>query len=181
MAEVIEGQATYLATLTDKLLRTAKLEGGARLFQPRTIDLRVLLEHALAGLRSQHDVERILVAVEEGASTLEADPELLEMALVQVLENALKYSPDGTRVTLQSRSSAKELTISIHNEGPPIPEREQSLIFERYFRSPSIEHRASGTGVGLSVAKRAIEAHGGQIRVESNLAHGTTFTVRLPA
>ena len=103
------------------------------------------------------------------------------MALVQVLENALKYSPDGTRVTLQSRSSAKELTISIHNEGPPIPEREQSLIFERYFRSPSIEHRASGTGVGLSVAKRAIEAHGGQIRVESNLAHGTTFTVRLPA
>ncbi len=181
LAEVIEGQASYLATLTDKLLRTAKLESGDLLFHPRDVDLRVLLEHALAGLRSEHDVDRVRVHLEDDATMFNADPQLLEMALVQLLENALKYSPDGTRVLLQSSRSPDGPEIFVHNEGSVISEREQSLIFERYYRSPSTEHQASGTGVGLSVAKRAVEAHGGQLHVESSVERGTTFTVRLPA
>ena len=180
LAEVIEGQALYLATLTDKLLRTSKLESSTVLFHRRAVDLRVLADHALGSLRSEYDVERVHTNLGEVATTLEADPELLEMALVQLLENALKYSPDGSTIRLQVTSSPDGLDLAVHNKGTFIQERERGLIFERFYRSPTIEHRASGTGVGLSVAKRAIEAHGGQIRVESDPQQGTTFLIHLP-
>ncbi len=181
LADVIEGQVHYLATLTDKLLRTSKLDTGGLLIHPIPLDLHVMVEHALAALRSEYDVGRVVVKLEDGATHLSADPELLELALVQLLENALKYSPDGTRVELQSRASLPGFDLSIHNEGSVISSREQKLIFERYYRSPTTEHRASGTGLGLSVAKRAVEAHGGLIRVESSAEKGTTFVVHLPA
>ncbi len=180
LAEVIEGQATYLAALTDKLLRTAKLESGDLLFHPQSVDLSVLVEHALASLRVQYDVERVRVPAGEVALTLQADPELLEMALVQLFENALKYSPDGTTIRLNITATPDSYDLAVHNEGSFLSERERGLIFERYYRSPAMEHRASGTGVGLSVAKRAIEAHGGQIRVESDPVKGTTFHLYLP-
>jgi two-component system sensor histidine kinase KdpD len=102
------------------------------------------------------------------------------MAIVQVLENALKYSPDSARVALKIEVAASDLKISVHNDGSYIPPSERELVFERYYRSPSVKHGAPGTGIGLSVSKRAIEAQSGRIWIESGEETGTTFTISVP-
>ena len=102
------------------------------------------------------------------------------MAIVQLLENGLKYSPAGSLVTVNATCVDAEVILRIHNDGTFIPVAERNLIFERFYRSPSMEHKASGTGLGLSIAKRAIEIHQGVLRVESSRENGTTFLLSMP-
>ncbi len=180
LAQVIENQASYLASLTDKLLRTSKLESREALILPRPVEFRALFESAIAELRVEHDTDRVKASFPSETPMLDADPDLLRMALVQVLENGLKYSPDGSDLKVRLTADQDTLELSVHNEGTFIPVRERALIFERYFRSPSTQHGAPGTGIGLSVARRAIEAHGGCIRVQSDADTGTTFQISLP-
>ena len=179
LAHVIENQASYLAELTDKLLKTAKLEKRELLVQPRSVRLPEVFGSAVAELRSAYDITRLQVRGLTQVS-VRLDPDLSRMVLVQLLENALKYSADTAKVQVNVNVSDEQLSLSVHNDGSYIPQSEQGLIFERYFRSASVQHRAPGTGIGLSVAKHAVEAQGGRIRVESTLEHGTTFCVTLP-
>jgi two-component system sensor histidine kinase KdpD len=179
LAHVIESQASYLADLTDKLLRTAKLEDRDVLVQPRTADFAELYQGALAELHSAYDTSRI-VLTGSTAGTMHTDPDLFRMVLVQLLENALKYSPDSSRVNVNVDLSSAALGLSVHNLGSYIPAEEQKLVFERYYRSAAMQHRAPGTGVGLSVAKHAIEAQNGRIWMDSDKDHGTTFHIALP-
>ena len=104
----------------------------------------------------------------------------LAVILVQVFENALKYSPDASKVAVQFDLENSVLAVSVHNEGSYIAPAEQALVFERYYRTEAMQHRAPGTGIGLSVAKHAVEAHGGRIWVESNRNTGTTFRFNIP-
>lgn len=180
LAEVIETQASYLATLTDKLLRTSKLGNIDVLVQPRSMDLRGLVKSALVELRTEYDTSRVHDGIPEGMIDLDVDSDLLRMAFVQVLENAFKYSPDTSDISLNAMLTAGGVEISVSNAGSFIAPSERTLIFERYYRSRSTEHRAPGTGIGLSVAKRAVEAHQGRIWVESDLDTGTTFHILLP-
>lgn len=179
-AETIETQSAYLADLTTQLLRTAKLDDAAAVLMRDTIDLETLLEDALDELSPHHDVKRVHVTFPSNAIVIDADVSLVRMAMMQVLENALKYSPSGSRVRVCLSCDDADASISVHNEGTFVPMEERARIFERYYRSPSTEHRASGTGVGLSVTKRAVEAHGGHVRVASSIHEGTTFVMTLP-
>jgi two-component system sensor histidine kinase KdpD len=99
---------------------------------------------------------------------------------VQVIENALKYSPPESRVSVRLSAADDVASISVHNDGSSIAPAEAQLIFRRYYRSPSVEQRAPGTGLGLSIAKQAVEAHGGQITLLSEVAEETTFVITLP-
>ena len=179
LARAIEEQATYLADLTDRLLRTAKLENTEVLLKAQPTHLADLIHAAMEELRTAYDTSRIHV---KGVTDIDVcvDPELLRMILVQVIENALKYSVDATAVTMCVAVEGKLLTLSIHNEGSYVPAAERELIFQRYYRTESMQHRAPGTGVGLSVAKQAVEAHGGRIWLESDQDSGTTFHITLP-
>jgi len=179
LAQVVETQASYLAQLTDRLLRTAKLDGAATLLHPRQTSLAHVIRDATDELRTAYDTSRLRFV---GNFDLEVslDPDLFRMVLVQVLENALKYSTDGTAVTLRAATPEGFLEVSVHNEGSFIPYAERDLVFQRYYRTESMQHRASGTGVGLSVAKQAVEAHSGRIWVESDQATGTTFHINIP-
>ncbi len=179
LTQVIENQASYLADLTDKLLKTAKLDDRDLLVQPRSTSLTEVFESAVAELRAVYDTTRIQV-IGPIDTSVRLDPDLFGMILVQLLENALKYSPEAVKVRVTFSLGNDELSLSVHNDGSYIPEGEQTLIFERYFRSASVQHRAPGTGVGLSVAKHAVEAQGGHIWVESRHDSGTTFHVTLP-
>jgi len=180
LAGVIENQASYLATLTDKLLRTSKLESREVFVQRNKANLRAIFDAALEELRIEFDVSRILPRFPAGEIQCDMDQDLIRMALVQLLENALKYSPGGSKVQMFVSASPGEIEISIHNEGSYIPAQERELVFERYYRSPSVEHGAPGTGIGLSVAKRAVEAHNGRIWIESEPQKGTSFHVSIP-
>jgi two-component system sensor histidine kinase KdpD len=102
------------------------------------------------------------------------------MALFQLLDNAAKYGSPGSSITVDVQEEQAETLISINNEGSFIPPDEREKIFNRFYRSPGSDRRASGTGIGLSVVKRITEAHQGRAWVNSDLHAGTTFFLALP-
>jgi two-component system sensor histidine kinase KdpD len=181
LAGVIQNQATHLATLTDRLLRTAKLEDGIAILTLRPTLISAVVHDALDELRTEADMDRVNVTLERLSESFQLDERLMQMALVQLLSNALKYSPGGSPVTLHASVNGSSMEIAVHNQGTYISPAERTLVFERYYRSSSVEHSAPGTGIGLSVVKQAIEAHRGRIWIESDQMHGTTFRISIPA
>ncbi len=180
LTTTIQDQANYLATLTDKLLRTAKLEDGEIVVRKHPASITSIVTSALDELRPEYDIERIHTSFPHTIDLLPIDADLMRMATVQLLENALKYSPGNSIVQINAEPQLLSLELSIHNEGTFIPLEERSLVFERYYRSPTVEHRAPGTGIGLSVTKQSVEAHGGRIWIDSDPSCGTTFHITIP-
>ena len=103
------------------------------------------------------------------------------MLLTQYIDNACKYSIFGTAITIRAVRVNAEVIFSVHSYGPVIPMSDRERIFDRYYRAASSSQRAAGTGIGLSIAKRAAMAHGGSVWVASDEADGTTFYAAIPA
>ena len=102
------------------------------------------------------------------------------MLLTQYIDNACKYSNFGTAITISAQAAAGEVIFSVHSFGPLIPMADRERIFDRYYRSSSYSNRASGTGIGLSVARRAAQIHGGYVWVTSDEEDGTAFFAAIP-
>jgi len=111
---------------------------------------------------------------------LELDSELFVVALKQLVDNAAKYSPNGTPIRITADASPDSLWIRIHNQGRWLSESERTMVFERFYRSPETSSGVSGTGIGLAIARDIVMAHGGFIDVESGPGMGTEFSIRLP-
>jgi len=94
------------------------------------------------------------------------DASMMESALLQLIDNAAKYSTVGKTITVTIDQTEKETTVIVENDGPPIQQKERSRIFERFYRGEAAIHGPSGTGLGLSIAKKTAEAHGGRVWVE---------------
>lgn len=180
LAETIEEQAIAISERTTKLLRTSRLDHQQVVLQRRSTIVLEICNAAVLEIPRELHRERIAVHAPDPALHVFADPEVLRMALVQLLENALKYSPADSVVAVRIAPGEDEVLLDIHNSGTFIPVREQQLIFERYYRSPSTDRKAAGTGLGLAIAKRAVEMHEGRLRVESSVQQGTTFQIALP-
>jgi two-component system sensor histidine kinase KdpD len=119
----------------------------------------------------------------KGCATAEtvADPELLRLALSQLLDNACKYSEIGSNVTLSIDTNDDVIAIRVSNNGSSIPSIEKHRIFERYYRGTDARNVVSGTGLGLYVARKIILAHGGNLELEDRAAGpGTTFCITVP-
>lgn len=175
LVALIEEQAELLNQLTTRLLKTARLE--AQTLSTETVSVAPLIEDVVAGAREQLGGVRVRVAVAREDLTLCADRGLLEAMLAQFVDNAGKYADAGSTVTISAAEQASAVIFSVHNLGPAIPASDCERIFDRYFRSAG---EAPGTGVGLSVAKQAALAHGGDVWVTSDNVRGTTFFASLP-
>jgi two-component system sensor histidine kinase KdpD len=161
-------------------LKAAKLEAkqiGLETIDVKVLDLvyEVLASHPVAAERN-----RIQVTVEDSSLTVHADRELLAMILTQYIDNARKYSTAGTPIEIAARTSHGEILISVHNFGSTIRIEDRERIFERFYRSPELKDAVAGTGIGLSVARKAAEAHHGHVWVISDDKEGTTFFLSLP-
>lgn len=179
-ARTIEEQAFTISALTDKLLKTSRLDRRDISLHRRSLPLMDIYEYAIADLPQELVSGRVNLICPEADLHVTSDPEVLRMALAQLLENGLKYSPADSELLVTISHHEGQIEIAVHNKGSFIPPDERQVIFERYYRSPSTEHKAPGTGLGLSIAKRAIEMHGGSIHVKSSLEHGTIFTLSIP-
>ena len=162
---LIDEQATKLAQMTTRLLQTAALESrDIRLRRSRT-SIRSLIEGLIeaqdAGIRS-----RLKLVAPSEAISIDVDAPMMELAILQLIDNAAKYSSVGEMITVNIDQTEKETTVVVENVGPPIQEEERSRIFERFYRGEAAVHGPSGTGLGLSVAKKTAEAHGGRVWVE---------------
>src|SRR5277367_3204075 len=180
LVSLIDEQTTRLAKLTNQVLRTAELDqrqlevdyeriGLDRLFRfCRTEAADALTDHPLRMIDETSD------------NDVWADNRLLEMALLQLLDNASKYATPGSPITLRVTSTDTEVVFNVQNEGSFVAPEERLRIFQRFYRSPGSQHKAPGTGIGLSVAKRIAEAHTGRVWVESDSESSTTFSFALP-
>jgi two-component system sensor histidine kinase KdpD len=184
LVTLIDRQAGQLDELTTHLLRTARLDNADLKLKRERIDLTQLIQSSISSIDgSSHELGGHPVEIQRMAphQTAWADPQLLRMALFQLLDNAAKYGTPGSPIAVDVQEEPSEILISVHNEGSFIPIEERGRIFQRFYRCSGSDRRASGTGIGLAVVKRITEAHQGRAWVESEHLTGTTFFLALPS
>jgi two-component system sensor histidine kinase KdpD len=180
LVTLIDGEAVRLNKLCTQLLKTAKLEAKQTGLETADVNLFDLVSEVLAGHPGEAERNSIQVAVEDRSLTVRADRELLAMILTQYIDNARKYSTPGTLIEIHARASHSEILISVHNFGSMIRIEDRERIFERFYRSTESKDAVPGTGIGLSVVRKAAEAHHGHVWVISDNKEGTTFFLSLP-
>jgi signal transduction histidine kinase len=124
--------------------------------------------------------ERIAYAPPDAAPVVLGDAERLELVLVNLVENARKYSPPDARIEVRLGATDEAATVSVRDEGVGIPPEEQARIFDRFHRASDVDPGVAGMGLGLYIVQEIVRAHGGRIEVDSTPGQGSTFTVTLP-
>lgn len=180
LISLINREATRLGNLTTRLLRMSQVEPFGFALWEREIDLRELLRQVLDECALPLESRHLELSIAPNTGNIRCDPQMLTLALVQIVDNAAKYSPQDSRVDISVARHESRIVVRVHNEDSYIPPQERQKVFTRLYRSSSVDHRAPGTGLGLSIAMRAVEAHGGKIAIESDAKAGTTFVVSIP-
>lgn len=179
----IRREAERIGKLVDDLLRLARLESPE--FTPRRQDLDaarlagdVLQRFAVAARRRG---QRLEVAVPSEPVPLRADPELLQQALANLLDNALRYTPEGGSIRLEVADEGSAVVFRVADTGPGIAPEHQERIFERFYRpDEGRSRREGGTGLGLAIVKHVAQVHGGQVGVRSRPGEGACFWIAIP-
>jgi two-component system sensor histidine kinase KdpD len=180
LVTLIDGQAIRLNQLCTRLLKAAKLDAKQAGLETSDVNVVDLVSEVLASHPAEAERNSIQVAVEDPSLTVRADRGLLAMILTQYIDNARKYSMAGTPIAIAARASHSDVLISVHNFGSTIRIEDRERIFERFYRSPELKDAVPGTGIGLSVVRKAAEAHHGHVWVISDDKQGTTFFFSLP-
>ena len=180
LAAVIEGEAVRLNDLCTRLLKTAKLAADRLGLNIDEVRVEELLHEVLTTRELSADQDRVQVVMEDIALTLRADRGLLGMILTQFIDNARKYAKPGTPIEVRAKKCNAEVIISVHNFGSTIRIEDRERIFDRFYRAADMMDSAPGTGIGLSVVRKAAEAHHGHVWVISDEQEGTTFFLSLP-
>jgi PAS domain S-box-containing protein len=179
----VDRNGRRLLLLVEDLLTLSQIEAAALKIEPVSTDVRTVVTNAhdkIAPTLANRSLE-VSVLVPTQPVVHHGDPVQLERMLVQLLTNAVKFTPDGGRVELQLRVMGENTEIVVSDTGMGIPEDEQSKLFTRFFRaSAATEQAIQGTGLGLTIVKAIVAMHGGRISVESAHQRGTTVTVSLP-
>jgi signal transduction histidine kinase len=177
----IRESATWANRLIQDLLDVASIERGQLSLQTRAEDPAQIVLQALHMFEVEAEQHGISLDAElpTNLPLVKADGARVVQVLGNLLRNAIKFTPQGGRITVSARRDDDRLAFSVHDTGPGISEDNQSRVFDRFWHSPD-GARARGTGLGLSIAKGIVEAHGGRIRVDSGLGEGSTFAFTLP-
>jgi signal transduction histidine kinase len=179
--ETISRQVRHLTTMLDDILSISKADTIGMDFKPTPTDLAELCQSIAEEVRWLDRGHHLVRYSAEGvAPSLAIDRALLQRALINLLTNAVKYSPDHTSIEFTVRQRGEEISLTIRDYGIGIPEAEITRLFDTFFRASNVGV-IPGTGLGLAIARRAVEAHGGRIEVASTPGEGTVFIVRLQA
>ncbi len=181
-AAQIMQEADRLTRLLDDMLTLTRVERGAELLQVQPLPVAPALAEVVARLQPLASVRGVtLRAVTDGDDCVFADPSGLHTILLNLLDNALKYTPAGGQVTAVGRAVPGGYEIAVTDTGAGIPAEHLPRLFERFYRVDKARDRATGgTGLGLSIVKHLAEAHGGAVSVDSTVGQGSTFTVFFP-
>ena len=184
---MIDEQSARLDELATRLLQTARVGDEDLCLQLERVDIGELLAEVVDRFQRESTawadskaVSKINVRMPDYPLRISADHEMLRSTMTELLDNAVKYSAVGSPVSIAAQGGEGELLLSVHSWGEVIQLEDRERIFERFYRSREQRHSVPGTGIGLSVARRATEAHRGHIWVTSSEAEGTTFHVSLP-
>jgi signal transduction histidine kinase len=177
---LIGDETSRLAELVADVLDTSRIEAGTFSYRFEEVDLgRVVDEAVEAAALAQQEVP-VVASVHEVLPAIRGDHARLRQVLGNLIENAVKYSPEGGEVRVAAASGNGAVRISVRDTGPGIPLDQQTRIFEKFGRADVEGGSKPGTGLGLFIARSIAEAHGGSLDVSSGAEPGSTFTLRLP-
>jgi len=187
--EIIERHAERLGRLTEDLLTLSDLESGKVLLAPRPIDTRALISQVLEIFWERAAKRGVSLSqdIAENCGQINGDPDRLQQLLINLVDNAVKYTPTGGKVTIaaggiQSANGApRQIQIAVADTGAGIPEMDLPRLTERFYRVDKARSRdLGGTGLGLAIVKHIVQAHGGELKIASEINKGTTVSVCLP-
>ena len=180
LAELIETEALRLGDLTTSLLRVARLDKEE--VQPRLqmVDLSELTRRAVRRYAKIWPERPIMFQRERDTAEARVDPELVLLAISQLVENSCRYSRLGTGISVVITQQEKEIAITVSNEGPPILPAERQRIFERFYRGADARRTGGGSGLGLFVARKVARAHGGDLVLADEGPRRVAFRMTIP-
>jgi signal transduction histidine kinase len=182
LATNIQRSATNLNRRVGELLDLARGEVGQIKLNIMPVNMERLLKDTTDEARSQAVLKNQTISLEIKSPLLPimADEERLQQVMLNLLNNSIKFTQNGGKITVRAREEGKELTVEVEDNGRGISEEEQKRLFDPYHRRESDRDRLSGLGLGLAISKRFIELHGGKISAASTQGKGTTFTFSIP-
>lgn len=180
-AEAILTTTRRMNALIQDLVDSARLDGGQLRLNMEPLDLASFVLDLKERLSGAMEAQRVRVEAPEGPPMVLADPDRMERILINLLSNALKYSPADSDVVVSFTKDDAVIVTSVADRGPGIPADELPRLFERYYRMKSTRGQREGIGLGLYITKALVEAHSGRIWVESELGRGSTFRFSLPS
>ncbi len=178
LATVAYEEADRLNRLVGNLLEMTRLESGGVTVEKEWQPLEEVVGSALMRLRSKLEPYPLRTHLPPDLPLIPLDSVLIEQVLVNLLENAVKYTPPGTSIELSAWASEEEITVEVADRGPGLPLGEEQRVFEKFYRSHPTT--ASGVGLGLTISRGIIEAHGGRIWAENRSGGGASFRFTLP-
>ena len=178
--ELIAGETNRLAELIGDVLDTSRIEAGTFSFRFRDVDLSQLVRDTVAAAQLGQDEVQLRAEVQAPLPEIRGDVDRLRQVLTNLIDNAVKYSPDGGEVEVRAYPEDGRVLVDVRDQGPGIAKADQKLIFEKFGRVTGTSGTPPGTGLGLFIARSIAEAHGGALEVQSAPEQGATFTLELP-
>ncbi|MCK4578057.1 MAG: hypothetical protein KAU50_04660, partial [Candidatus Marinimicrobia bacterium] len=182
--DIIEGESGRLSRLINNVLDLAKVERGVQEYNFETLDVNQTINTVLNSLGYQLKMHKFTVTRQLGDMELliKADSDALIEILENLITNAMKYSGKSKEITISSSRRHDQVILSVQDRGLGIPEGDLQNIFDPFYRAKDKEHRSrEGTGLGLALTKHILEAHQGEIEIDSTPGEGSTFTIKFPA
>jgi len=179
----IAGQETLrLTDLLTRLMTVSRMESQTISLALEEVDGNVLAASTLERLEPAAGAKpvRLESDLPDAPSPCRCDPGHIQQVLLNLVGNAIKFTPEGGTVTIAVRQGDKGTTFSVTDDGPGIPEEDREQVFRKYYRAPGVRESVDGAGLGLSIARRIVEAHGAVIELDSEPGRGSTFRFTLP-
>lgn len=182
-------EKTYISNqrminLVNDLLNVSRIEEGRFLYEPKETDLKEIIQNVINSVEESARQKEIIISFQGGEKTfplIRADQEKMTLAIQNIIENAIKYSPRNSKVFVSLEEDDGFLLASVKDQGIGIPRAQQARVFQRFFRAGNaVTQETEGTGLGLFISRNIIEAHKGRIWFESQEGKGTTFFFSIP-
>lgn len=179
-AAVIEAESKRLSSLSDNLLKLSSLDNDKIPLNKQEFRLDKQLEHIALTLEPQWSAKNLTLEADLPKLTIYADEDLLSQAWMNLLHNAVKFTPEGGQISIALTADGESVSVKITDTGEGIAPEDQIHIFERFYKADKARDRAlGGNGLGLSLVKKIVELHGGSVALESKVGEGTAFQIRL--
>ena len=166
--------------LVNDLIYLSEIESGTVRLDLEAVDIDGLVEGTARRLKLQAEDRGVELVTRSDCGTIQADGRRLEQVLANLADNAIRFAPEGTAVTISGLAVADGVLVEVHNLGEPIPEVDRPRVFDRFYQVDRARSPGRHRGLGLAIVHELVQAHGGSVSVESGAERGTTFSVFLP-
>ncbi len=179
---IINDESERLALLIENLLDLSKIEYGQIKMDKKKVQILEIIQDAVSNLKPEYEKKKIELKtnIPQDILFICCDRDMILKVMVNLLLNALKFTPEGGRVTISVEKERGEIKVMVSDTGIGIQAKNLAFVFDKFYRAEGPADKKRGTGLGLSIAKEIIKSHGGDIWAESRRGKGSTFYFRLP-